>query len=139
MIAIVATGSQAYAQFAESGISAGFFDSSNEKDINFSEFHLPPLSVLLENAKSSPSILSLEKARQIAQAEVAKQTRHIFSTKSLLQAAKIRCQKHLASRSQAILRLSPHKTKAVHKEPLLYLLVAEHLEYIIKIVILICC
>lgn len=79
MIAIVATGSQAYAQFAESGISAGFFDSSNEKDINFSEFHLPPLSVLLENAKSSPSILSLEKARQIAQAEVAKQRRHIFS------------------------------------------------------------
>ena len=79
MIAIVATGSQAYAQFAESGISAGFFDSSNEKDINFSEFHLPPLTVLLENAKSSPSILSLEKARQIAQAEVAKQKRHIFS------------------------------------------------------------
>ena len=79
MIAIVATGSQAYAQFSESGISAGFFDSSNEKDINFSEFHLPPLSVLLENAKSSPTILSLEKARQMAQAEVAKQRRHIFS------------------------------------------------------------
>ena len=79
MIAIVATGSQAYAQFSESGISAGFFDSSNEKDINFSEFHLPPLTVLLVNAKSSPSILSLEKARQIAQAEVAKQRRHIFS------------------------------------------------------------
>ena len=79
MIAIVATGPQAYAQFSESGISAGFFDSSNEKDINFSQFHLPPLSVLLENAKSSPSILSLEKARQIAQAEVAKQRRHIFS------------------------------------------------------------
>ena len=79
IIAIVATGPQAYAQFNESGISAGFFDSSNEKDINFSEFHLPPLSVLLENAKSSPTILSLEKARQIAQAEVAKQKRHIFS------------------------------------------------------------
>lgn len=79
IIAIVATGPQAYAQFNESGISAGFFDSSNEKDINFSEFHLPPLSVLLENAKSSPTILSLEKARQIAQAEVAKQRRHIFS------------------------------------------------------------
>lgn len=79
IIAIVATGPQAYAQFNESGISAGFFDSSNEKDINFSEFHLPPLSVLLENAKSSPTILTLEKARQIAQAEVAKQRRHIFS------------------------------------------------------------
>ena len=79
MIAIVAMVPQAYAQFNESGISAGFFDSSNEKDINFSEFHLPPLSVLLENAKSTPQILSLEKARQIAQAEVAKQRRHIFS------------------------------------------------------------
>lgn len=79
MIAIVATGPQAYAQFNESGINAGFFDSSNEKDINFSEFHLPPLAVLLENAKSTPQILSLEKARQIAQAEVAKQKKHIFS------------------------------------------------------------
>jgi len=79
IVAILATGPQAYAQFSESGISAGFFDSSNEKDINFSEFHLPPLSVLLENAKSSPTILSLEKARQMAQAEVAKQRRHIFS------------------------------------------------------------
>lgn len=79
IVSIVATGSQAFAQFKESGISAGFFDSSNEKDINFSEFHLPPLSVLLENAKLSPTILSFEKARQIAQAEVAKQRRHIFS------------------------------------------------------------
>lgn len=79
IVSIVATGPHAYAQFAESGVSAGFFDSSNEKDINFSEFHLPPLSVLLENAKSTPQILSLEKARQIAQAEVAKQRRHIFS------------------------------------------------------------
>lgn len=69
----------ALAQFNESGISAGFFDSSNEKDINFSEFRLPPLAVLFENAKSSPQILSLEKARQLAEAEVAKQKRHIFS------------------------------------------------------------
>jgi hypothetical protein len=73
------TSSTALAQFNESGISAGFFDSSNEKDINFSEFHLPPLSVLFENAKTSPQILSLEKARQLAEAEVAKQKRHIFS------------------------------------------------------------
>ena len=35
--------------------------------------------MLLENAKSTPQILSLEKARQIAQAEVAKQKRHIFT------------------------------------------------------------
>ena len=69
----------ALAQFNESGISAGFFDSSSEKDINFSEFHLPPLAVLFENAKTSPQILSLEKARQLAEAEVAKQKRHIFS------------------------------------------------------------
>ena len=78
-IAITFTSTTALAQFNESGISAGFFDSSDEKDINFSEFHLPPLAVLFENAKTSPQILSLEKARQIAEAEVAKQKRHIFS------------------------------------------------------------
>lgn len=76
---IASTSTTALAQFDESGINAGFFDASNDKDINFSEFHLPPLSVLLENAKSNPQILSLEKARQLAEAEVAKQKRHIFS------------------------------------------------------------
>ena len=78
---VVATGfsATAFAQFDESGISAGFFDSSNEKDINFSEFHLPPLAVLFENAKSTPQIMTLEKARQLAIAEVAKQKRHIYS------------------------------------------------------------
>ena len=79
IFALATTYTTALAQFNESGISAGFFDSSNEKDINFSEFHLPPLSVLFENAKTSPQILSLEKARQLAEAEVAKQKRHIFS------------------------------------------------------------
>ena len=79
IVAITGTTTSAFAQFDESGIAAGFFDSSKDKDINFSEFHLPPLSVLFENAKSTPQILSLEKARQIAQAEVAKQKRHIFS------------------------------------------------------------
>ena len=78
IVAAMGIGSSAFAQFDESGIAAGFFDSSKEKDINFSEFHLPPLSVLLENAKASPQILSLEKARQIAVAEVAKQKRSIF-------------------------------------------------------------
>lgn len=68
-----------YAQFDESGIAAGFFDSSNEKTINFSEFHLPPLAVLFENAKATPSIMSLQKAQELAEAEVAKQKRHIFS------------------------------------------------------------
>ena len=79
IVAITGIGANAYAQFNESGISAGFFDSSNDKEINFSQFHLPPLAILFENAKSNPNIMSLEKARQIAQAEVAKQKRHIFS------------------------------------------------------------
>lgn len=81
LLIVVASGigSTAFAQFDESGIAAGFFDSSKDKDINFSEFHLPPLAILFENAKSTPQILTLEKAREIAQAEVAKQRRHIFS------------------------------------------------------------
>ena len=78
-IAFAASGVTSFAQFNESGISAGFFDSSKEKNINFSEFHLPPLSVLFENAKSTPQIMSMAKAQQIAEAEVAKQKRHIFS------------------------------------------------------------
>ena len=69
----------AFAQFNESGISAGFFDASENSTINFSNFHLPPLAVLFENAKQNPQILTLEKAQEIAQAEVAKQKRHIFS------------------------------------------------------------
>jgi len=68
-----------HAQYNNSGISAGFFDSSENSTINFSNFHLPPLSVLFENAKQNPQILTLEKAQEIAQAEVAKQKRHIFS------------------------------------------------------------
>jgi len=79
LVFMAAIGLNAFAQFNESGISAGFFDSSNEKSINFSEFHLPPLAVLFENAKSTPQILTLAKAQEIAQAEVAKQKRHIFS------------------------------------------------------------
>ena len=63
----------------DSGISAGFFDSSDESTLNFSTFHLPPLSVLFENAKQNPQILSMEKSEQLAKAEIAKQKRHIFS------------------------------------------------------------
>lgn len=69
----------ANAQYNDSGISAGFFDASEGSTIDFSKFHLPPLAVLLENAKSNPQILSLAKAQEIAQAEVPKQKRHIFS------------------------------------------------------------
>lgn len=76
-LSVVSTG--AYAQFDESGIAAGFFDGSREKTINFSEFHLPPLAVLFENAKATPQVMSLQKAQEIAEAEVAKQKRHIFS------------------------------------------------------------
>ena len=63
----------------ESGIIAGFFDTSSEKSINFSHFHLPPLAVLLENAKQNPTILQLAKQQEIAQADVVKQKKHIFS------------------------------------------------------------
>ena len=69
----------AAAQYNNSGISAGFFDSSEESTINFSNFHLPPLAVLFENAKQNPRILTMEKAHELAVAEVAKQKRHIFS------------------------------------------------------------
>ncbi len=79
IFAIASTSTTALAQFDESGITAGFFDSSNEKDINFSEFHLPPLAVLFENAKSNPQIVTLDKAQELAEMEVAKQKRHIFS------------------------------------------------------------
>lgn len=77
--ALSATSTASYAQFNESGIAAGFFDGSKEQEINFSEFHLPPLAVLFENAKSTPQVMSLQKAQEIAEAEVAKQKRHIFS------------------------------------------------------------
>ena len=77
IFAAIATAS--YAQYNNSGISAGFFDSSDNSTINFSTFHLPPLAVLYENAKQNPQILSLNKAQEIAQAEVAKQKLHVFS------------------------------------------------------------
>ncbi len=76
---LMAMVSTAHAQYNNSGISAGFFDSSENSTINFSNFHLPPLGVLFENAKQNPNILSLEKIQEIAQAEVSKQKRHIFS------------------------------------------------------------
>jgi hypothetical protein len=79
--ALTALGVDALSQetLDDSGINAGFFDSSFSKDINFSDFHLPPLAVLFENAKSNPTILQLAKQQEIAQAEVTKQKKHIFS------------------------------------------------------------
>ena len=79
LAALSALSTASYAQFNESGISAGFFDGSKDQTINFSEFHRPPLAVLFENAKATPQVMSLQKAQEIAEAEVAKQKRHIFS------------------------------------------------------------
>ena len=79
MAALSAMSTGSYAQFDESGIAAGFFDGSKDNTVNFSEFHLPPLAVLFENAKATPQVMSLQKAQEIAEAEVAKQKRHIFS------------------------------------------------------------
>lgn len=76
---VATTGSTAYAQYENSGISAGFFDSSENSTINFSTFHLPPLAVLYENAKENPIILQAAKTHELAVMEVAKQKRHIFS------------------------------------------------------------
>lgn len=69
----------AFGQYDKSGINAGFFDSSENNEFNLTNFHLPPLAVLFENAKANPDILLLAKEQQIAQAEVEKQKRHIFS------------------------------------------------------------
>lgn len=79
LAALSALSTTTFAQFNESGIAAGFFDGSKENTVNFSEFHLPPLAVLFENAKATPQVMSLQKAQEIAEAEVAKQKRHIFS------------------------------------------------------------
>ncbi|MCR5197681.1 MAG: hypothetical protein K6D55_02715, partial [Prevotella sp.] len=79
LLATISVGAYAQTSADDSGISAGFFDSSVEKDIYFSTFKLPPLAVLFENAKSNPQILTLAKAQEIAQAEVVKEKKHIFS------------------------------------------------------------
>lgn len=79
LLATAATEVNAQSRADDSGISAGFFDSSVDKDIYFSTFKLPPLAVLFENAKSNPQILSLAKAQELAHAEYLKQKKHIFS------------------------------------------------------------
>lgn len=79
LLATAATKVNAQSRADDSGISAGFFDSSVDKDIYFSTFKLPPLAVLFENAKSNPQILSLAKAQELAHAEYLKQKKHIFS------------------------------------------------------------
>lgn len=78
-ITMTGIGTASFAQLEDSGISAGFFDSSENSTLNFSTFHLPPLSVLLENAKQNPEILELQAAHDLAKEEVNQQRRHIFS------------------------------------------------------------
>ena len=78
-LTIVTISMEVSAQADRSGIVAGFFDSSKEQTINFSEFKLPPLAVLFENAKQNPTILELAKVQEIQQAEVTKERKHLFS------------------------------------------------------------
>ena len=78
LLSFICTCPQVKAQI-DGNVSAGFFDSSESTGFNYATFHLPPLSILFENAKANPQILDLAKAQEIAQAEVAKQKRHIFS------------------------------------------------------------
>jgi outer membrane protein TolC len=79
LLATATTGINAQSRADDSGISAGFFDSSVDKDIYFSTFKLPPLAVLFENAKANPRILSLAKVQELAHMEYLKQKKHIFS------------------------------------------------------------
>lgn len=59
----------------ENQIQAGFFDSNSLDGIDYSEFKLPPLGILFENAKSTPSIELLEKERQLADKMLSKEKR----------------------------------------------------------------
>lgn len=63
----------------ENQIQAGFFDSNSLEGINYSEFKLPPLGILFENAKSTPSIELLEKERQLADKMLSKEKRAFLS------------------------------------------------------------
>lgn len=60
-------------------IQAGFFDSNTLSGIDYSEFQLPPLGTLFENAKSTPSIELLEKERQLAEKLLSKEKRAFLS------------------------------------------------------------
>lgn len=64
---------------ANNQIQAGFFDSSSLEGIDYSEFKLPPLGVLFENAKSTPTIELLEKERQMAEKLLSKEKRAFLS------------------------------------------------------------
>lgn len=49
------------AQYENSGISAGFFDSSQDNEINFSTFHLPHFPFFLKTQKRTQQSCNLSK------------------------------------------------------------------------------
>ncbi|MBR6287677.1 MAG: TolC family protein [Bacteroidaceae bacterium] len=63
----------ANAQLNNDGTNAGYFDSSDLGEINYSSFKLPPLGVLFENAKSNPQMELLLKDEQLERELLKKQ------------------------------------------------------------------
>lgn len=64
---------QAQKDSTATALEAGYFDNSDLTGINYTDFKLPPLGVLFENAKSNPSVELAEKERQIQHALVNKE------------------------------------------------------------------
>ena len=63
------------------GIIAGYFDSNSQSKLNYSEFKLPPLSILFENAQSNPSVerLATEEAiqRELVKKEILSPLKYV--------------------------------------------------------------
>ena len=81
---MTACGVSAQVNDKNQGIVAGYFDTdaeTNNQRIDYSNFRLPPLSLLFENAKSNPSIELLAREEAI-QRELCKKERrnYIYST-----------------------------------------------------------
>ena len=52
-LALATVSTSVSAQFNKSGINAGFFDSSESSQLNFVDFHLPPLAILRSEEHTS--------------------------------------------------------------------------------------
>lgn len=81
-IGMTACGVSAQVNDKNQGIVAGYFDTDDETNnqrIDYSNFRLPPLSLLFENAKSNPSIELLAREEAI-QRELCKKERRNWST-----------------------------------------------------------
>lgn len=79
---MTACGVSAQVNDKNQGIVAGYFDTDDETNnqrIDYSNFRLPPLSLLFENAKSNPSIELLAREEAI-QRELYKKERRNWST-----------------------------------------------------------